>query len=37
MTILNKSAWWLPKWIDKAMPDIDVEGTKLENKKLQAK
>jgi RND superfamily putative drug exporter len=34
MTILNKSAWWLPKWIDKAMPDIDVEGTKLENKKL---
>ena len=34
MTILNKSAWWLPKWIDKALPDIDVEGTKLENKKL---
>jgi RND superfamily putative drug exporter len=34
MTILNKSAWWIPKWIDKAMPDIDVEGTKLENKKL---
>ena len=34
MTIMNKSAWWLPKWIDKAMPDIDVEGTKLENKKL---
>jgi len=34
MTILNKSAWWIPKWIDKAMPDIDVEGTKLEKKKL---
>lgn len=34
MTILNKSAWWLPKWIDKVLPDIDVEGTKLENKKL---
>jgi RND superfamily putative drug exporter len=34
MTILNKSAWWLPKWIDKAMPDIDVEGTKLEKRKL---
>lgn len=34
MTILNKSAWWIPKWLDKAMPDIDVEGTKLENKQL---
>jgi putative drug exporter of the RND superfamily len=37
MTILNKSAWWLPKWIDKAMPDVDVEGTKLETKKLPSK
>ena len=34
MTILNKSAWWIPKWIDKAMPDVDVEGTKLERKVL---
>lgn len=34
MTILNNSAWWLPKWIDRIMPDIDVEGTKLENKQL---
>ena len=34
MTILNKSAWWIPKWIDKAMPDVDVEGTKLESKAL---
>ena len=34
MTILDKSAWWIPKWIDKAMPDVDVEGTKLESKVL---
>jgi putative drug exporter of the RND superfamily len=34
MTILNKSAWWIPKWIDKALPDVDVEGTKLESKVL---
>jgi putative drug exporter of the RND superfamily len=34
MTILNKSAWWIPKWIDKSMPDVDVEGTKLERKVL---
>ena len=32
MTILNKSAWWIPKWIDNAMPDVDVEGTKLERR-----
>jgi RND superfamily putative drug exporter len=34
MTILNKSAWWIPKWLDKVLPDVDVEGTKIENKKL---
>jgi putative drug exporter of the RND superfamily len=34
MTILNKSAWYIPKWIDRAMPDVDVEGTKLESKAL---
>lgn len=34
MSILNKSAWWLPRWLDRLLPDIDVEGTKLENKQL---
>jgi RND superfamily putative drug exporter len=34
MTILNRSAWWIPKWLDKILPDVDVEGTKIENKKL---
>ena len=34
MTILDKSAWWIPKWLDKILPDVDVEGTKIENKKL---
>ena len=34
MTILNKSAWYIPKWIDRVMPDVDVEGTKLERKVL---
>ncbi len=34
MTILNKSAWWIPKWLDRILPDVDVEGTKIENKKL---
>ena len=35
MTILDKSAWWIPKWLDRILPDVDVEGTKIENKKLQ--
>jgi RND superfamily putative drug exporter len=34
MTIMNKSAWYIPRWIDRAMPDVDVEGTKLERKVL---
>jgi RND superfamily putative drug exporter len=34
MTILNKASWWLPKWIDRVLPDVDVEGTKLEKKAL---
>jgi putative drug exporter of the RND superfamily len=34
MTILNKASWWIPKWLDKVMPDVDVEGTRLEKKEL---
>lgn len=30
LTVLGKSAWWLPKWIDRILPDVDVEGAKLE-------
>lgn len=29
LAILGKSAWWLPKWLDRIMPDVDVEGSKL--------
>ncbi len=32
MSILGKSAWWIPKWLDKILPDVDVEGAKLERK-----
>ncbi|MFE7552002.1 MMPL family transporter [Streptomyces gardneri] len=27
--LLGTSAWWLPKWLDRLLPDIDVEGEKL--------
>ncbi|MEV0416182.1 MMPL family transporter [Streptomyces sp. NPDC050448] len=33
--LLGKSAWWLPKWLDKLLPNVDVEGEKL-NKHLSA-
>lgn len=26
MTLLGKSAWWLPKWLDKIVPHISIEG-----------
>lgn len=32
MHLLGKSAWWLPKWLDKIMPNVDVEGAALERK-----
>ncbi|WFP16058.1 MMPL family transporter [Citricoccus muralis] len=30
MHLLGNSAWWLPKWLDKIMPNVDVEGAELE-------
>jgi RND superfamily putative drug exporter len=26
MTLVGKSAWWLPKWLDKRLPHISIEG-----------
>ncbi|MFD4357212.1 MMPL family transporter [Nocardia sp. NPDC058519] len=30
LVIMGKWAWWMPKWLDRIVPDIDVEGAKLE-------
>jgi RND superfamily putative drug exporter len=30
MHLLGNSAWWFPKWLDRIVPDVDVEGAKLE-------
>ena len=30
MTILGDKAWYLPKWLDRMLPDFDVEGAELE-------
>jgi putative drug exporter of the RND superfamily len=29
MALLGRSAWWLPRWLDRALPDLDVEGARL--------
>ena len=32
MHLLGCSAWWLPKWLDKITPNVDVEGSALERR-----
>ncbi len=29
MYLLGEKAWWLPRWLDRLLPDVDVEGEKL--------
>jgi putative drug exporter of the RND superfamily len=29
LTLLGERAWWLPRWLDRMLPDVDVEGEKL--------
>lgn len=30
MHLLGRHAWWLPRWLDRILPDVDVEGAQLE-------
>jgi uncharacterized membrane protein YdfJ with MMPL/SSD domain len=32
MFIFKGAAWWLPRWMRRALPDIDIEGSKLDTK-----
>jgi RND superfamily putative drug exporter len=29
MTLLGKHAWYIPRWLDKVLPDADIEGERL--------
>ena len=29
MSMFGDKIWWLPKWLDKILPDLDIEGEKL--------
>jgi RND superfamily putative drug exporter len=30
MHVLGRAAWWIPRWLDRALPKVDVEGAALE-------
>jgi RND superfamily putative drug exporter len=30
MHLFGRSVWWLPKWLDRILPNVDVEGAALE-------
>ena len=32
MHLLGDSAWWLPTWLDRILPNVDVEGASLERR-----
>ncbi|MGW3040355.1 MMPL family transporter [Kitasatospora sp. NPDC001159] len=29
LALLGRRAWWLPRWLDRLIPDVDVEGSEL--------
>src|SRR5690606_16446367 len=32
MHLVGDAAWWLPRWLDRLLPDVDVEGSTLERR-----
>ncbi|MER0070204.1 MMPL family transporter [Corynebacterium sp. KPL2850] len=30
MFLMGRATWWMPKWLDKILPTVDIEGTALE-------
>jgi putative drug exporter of the RND superfamily len=30
LSLLGRSAWWLPRWLDRVLPDLDTEGRSLD-------
>ena len=34
MYLLGEKAWWLPRWLDRLLPNVDVEGESLERPHL---
>jgi RND superfamily putative drug exporter len=36
LALLGRRAWWLPAWLDRALPNVDVEGEGLRAKDADA-
>ena len=36
LALLGDRAWWLPKWLDRLLPRVDIEGTGLTQTRTQA-
>lgn len=34
MALLGERAWWLPSWLDRVLPNVDIEGSALEHRVL---
>ncbi|MDR1634345.1 MAG: MMPL family transporter [Bifidobacteriaceae bacterium] len=32
MTLIGRSAWWIPRWLDRILPQADIEGARLERR-----
>ncbi|MEU6860088.1 MMPL family transporter [Glycomyces sp. NPDC046736] len=32
MSLVGRGAWWIPKWLDRILPNVDVEGEKLQQR-----
>jgi len=32
LALLGQGAWWLPRWLDRAVPHLDIEGQTLEHR-----
>ena len=35
--LMGDKAWWLPRWLDRLLPDVDVEGEKLQRPYLRGR
>jgi RND superfamily putative drug exporter len=31
LTLMGNAAWWFPAWLERILPDLDVEGHALDN------
>jgi RND superfamily putative drug exporter len=31
VTLLGDKAWWLPKWLDRLLPNVSLEGHLVQN------